>query len=124
MALTFTDGPQPSVVGVRVYYADGAVRQASTLGELTGLPTTGVIVLNLYYGRTYTEYINGHPTQQYYKDTLVGTDWYWVKPNLQAYGTAPTVVDVPPGSIALQGQYVEKALFLSIYNQAYNDRVW
>jgi hypothetical protein len=108
------------VIGIRAYYADYGIFSTQEEG-LEDFPHDGVITFNFYFDQTYKGKNKLTPSR--HKDTAAGDNFYWVDAaNWRDYGTADRKNQIPAGKLVFDGQEVDKALFLEIYNRAYLDR--
>ena len=105
----------PTVVGWRLYYADGSTVDANQM-PWPDAPREGVQVLVVFYD-TFDN--NGRPGRGLFHGSPGNAgDYYW------QYG-AGTWKDVPSLAMVKYGKMMEeKADWLAIYNTALNDYQW
>ena len=126
-AETFNDGQSVAVIGVKLYYADGAITRHAydAVGGIvnwTTAPATGVQCMNVYFNRTYQLAKPTGVETARYKRTLIQQDYYWYSP-LQGFGAG--MAGEPPLDAANKlGSAETEAVFYAAHNTAFEDRAF
>jgi len=126
MAISFSDGEPVSVIGVKIYYADGSIVKIpieKVADEWGKAPPDGVQVVLVFYQRTYG-FDNRH-----YVEKLTGRDfYYWSVTHGFGAWPVPTGRNEPAGipldAVVKTGSLLEKQPYLAITNAAWNDFFW
>ena len=107
------------VIGIKVYYADGAPCALSTanLSEWGALPPFGVQVVSIFDCNT-INVENDHGAQFF-----ASHDYYWYEPGV-GFGETNRPDEIPAGALVLRGSEMDKADFRNLYNAAMHDLQW